>query len=91
VSRLAKRPKVDHATVAAALRANPGQWLPVGDYRSTTSGDGVIRDIRSAYARHARPGRHPYSPAGSFEARMERTEDGVRVHARYIGTKGGTK
>lgn len=83
MSRLARRAHVDHAKTAANLRAKPGHWLPIGEYRSTSSATGIALMIRTA----------PdtcnssvfYAPAGAFEARMELTDTGTQVLARYIG------
>lgn len=80
-----KRPRVDHVAMAARLRANPGVWLPVGEYRSVVSADSTAREIRNGYER--RPGRppSPYAPRGAFECRMDKTEFGVQLTARYVG------
>ena len=83
MSRLARRARVDHAQAAAAIRAQPGAWLPVGEYRSTTSADGTAWMIRAAPA-NSQSGRL-YAPAGSFETRTEPAETGTRVLARYTG------
>lgn len=91
MSLLAKRPRVDHHATATRLRAQPGVWLPVGEYRSSSSADSTFRYIRAAFQHSAHRRPSPYAPAGSFEARMNLTQDGVQVTARYIGdTKGGT-
>lgn len=80
-----KRPRVNHVATAARLRANPGVWLPVGEYRSAVSADSTARQIRNGYDHH--PGRppSPYVPSGAFESRMEQTEFGVQITARYVG------
>jgi hypothetical protein len=83
MSRLARRGRVDHAQAAAAMRARPGVWLPVGEYRSSTGADGIAWMIRAAPA-NSQSGRL-YAPAGSFETRTELTETGTRVVACYIG------
>jgi len=82
MSRLARRTRTNHAQTAAQLRATPGVWLPVGEYRSTTSADGIAWMVRAA------PGNESgvrYAPAGSFEAYTELTDTGTRVMARYVG------
>lgn|GEM_PF-3457345 len=80
-----KQPRVDHVATAAHLRAHPGEWLPVGEYRSAISADSTAREIRTGFER--RPGRppSPYLPRGAFEARMDKTEFGVQITARYVG------
>lgn len=83
MSRLARRTRTNHAETAAALRAQPGMWLPVGEYRANTTADSIAWMIRTARA--CESGRR-YAPAGSFESRTEMTADGTRVMARYIGT-----
>jgi len=82
MSRLARRPQTDHAKAAAQLRAQPGVWMPVAEYRSRTSADGISWMIRAA------PGHQSgacYAPAGSFESYTEPTDNGTRVVARYVG------
>lgn len=85
MSRLTKRPRADHKQTAAAARRKPGVWVVVGDYRSSISADHMAYAIRSGYRRGSTAGPSPYHPAGAFEARTELVEDGVRVHARYVG------
>lgn len=76
--------RVDHFAVAEECRAHPGEWLPVGEYNSRQSAQGLIGSIHGAVVRN--PGqRSAYSPAGSFEARQHLTEFGARVEARYVG------
>lgn len=85
MSRLTKRPRVDHKAAARALRAQPGVWLVVGDYRNSVSADNIARRIRAGYPiGHANDGT-PYLPARAYESRTELVEDGTRVHARYTG------
>lgn len=86
MSRPFKRPQVDHHETAARLKDQPNTWLPVGEYRSTCSADGICRDIRTGVQRHSHRRPSPYNPPGAFEARTELTEFGVRIYARYIGT-----
>lgn len=76
--------RVDHFAVAAACRANPGEWQPVGEYNSAQSADGAAGYVRNATISRSSL-RSAYSPAGSFEARHELTEFGARVEARYVG------
>jgi hypothetical protein len=79
VSRPVKRRHVRHAAVAAELRAKPGVWAPVAEYPARTSADGTAHRIRTGYEAPM------YRPAGAFEARVELTELGARVEARYVG------
>jgi hypothetical protein len=68
-----------HAEVADRLRAQPGVWLPVGEWRNSLTAKSTASRIRSAY-------RAPmYEPAGAFEARTVLTEMGSLVEARYVG------
>lgn len=76
--------RVDHFTVAAECRANPGEWQTVGEYNSTQSAYGAMGHIINAVIKSPSQ-RSAYSPAGSFEARQELTEFGARVEARYVG------
>ncbi|WP_435279277.1 hypothetical protein [Streptomyces sp. 1222.5] len=86
MSRLVKRPRVNHHEVAARLRSHPRMWLPVGEYRSSQTADNMARRIRKGYALGESEYGTPYEPAGAYEARLELTEDGTRILARYIGT-----
>lgn len=83
MSRLARRARVNHAQASATLRAEPGVWLPVGEYRASTSAYGIALMIRTA-SRSGSSGL-AYAPGGSFEARTELTDTGTQVVARYIG------
>jgi hypothetical protein len=80
-----RRTNINHFKVAAACRARAGEWQPVGEYNSTQSALGMLRDIRTASAR-ASSQRSAYAPAGAFEGRYSLTEFGVRVEARFIGS-----
>jgi len=82
-----KRKQADHAAVAAACRAQPGQWQEVGEYNGRQSADHVTNMIRTAYVdpRANRRNPSPFAPAGAFEARWELTEFGARVEARFVG------
>jgi hypothetical protein len=77
-----RRKQANHAAVAAACRANLGQWQLVGHYGSVESADAMVRAIRGAFQKGARSA---YAPAGAFEARRELTDNGARVDARYVG------
>lgn len=79
-----KSKQVDHFAVAAPCRANPGQWQEVGEYNSTLTAAGIVRNVRAAYAK-GRDRRSAWNPAGAFDARRELTEFGARVEARFVG------
>lgn len=81
MSRPARRSRANHKKTAEALRARPGVWMPVGDYSSNISADGVCYMIRAGRTTSG----VWYQPAGAFEAYMVQVDDGTRVHARYIG------
>lgn len=85
MSRRAKAPRVSHKVAAARLREHPNEWLPVGDYRSSITAKDVARRISRGYPIGAVEYGTPYQPTGAYESRTELTEDGTRVHARYIG------
>jgi hypothetical protein len=80
VSRRAIRPQVDHQQAAAALRARPGVWLTVAEYRNADT----VRSIRD----RIRTGQHDvgrwYQPAGAYETRTALTDDGTLLEARYL-------
>lgn len=79
-----KRPQTNHTAIAAACRANPGQWQTVGEYSSTQSAHGAARYIQTAITKNPKY-TSPYAPAGAFEARHALTEFGAMVQARYVG------
>ncbi|MFE2967500.1 hypothetical protein ACFXKC_28280 [Streptomyces sp. NPDC059340] len=90
MSRLAARPKVNHVEAAAKLRAQPGEWMLLGEYGSTQSAEGFANSIRTAYVKRG-PSPSPYAPAGSFQARTQLTEFGSALWACYVGPTGGAK
>lgn len=77
-SRSPLRARVDHDAVAAAARLAPGAWVLAGLYPSSTSAAGVSRNVTKGRMAH-------YQPAGSFEARRELVQDGVKLFVRYTG------
>lgn len=82
MSRLARRTRVNHAETATNLRSQPGQWMPIGEYRATTTADSIAWMVRAARGNESGS---CYAPAGSFEARTELTDTGTQVIARYVG------
>lgn len=76
--------QVNHREAVARLRARPGQWLPVGEYRSRSSAKVVVRAIHTGQWPDGNPSAYT---AGEYEATTELTELGVRVLARYLGSK----
>lgn len=73
------RRNVKHPRIAERCRERPGEWLKVGDYASDQSAYGIAHSIKTGTRIAA------YQPAGAFEARVELTENGARVDARYVG------
>lgn len=86
MSRRMKRPMTDHTKTAARLRSHPRMWMPVGEYNSTQSAEGMAHMIRTGQAKQ---GTSPYAPAGTFETRVELTEFGAELLAQYVGSAGG--
>ncbi|PWG13943.1 hypothetical protein DF268_08750 [Streptomyces sp. V2] len=80
MSRRARRTHVDHAAVAAALRAQPGVWLTVGEYRNADT----ARTIRRRIEEGQRDVGRNYQPAGRYETRATLTDDGTLIEARYL-------
>jgi hypothetical protein len=78
MTRPGARP-VKHAEVAARLRAEPGVWMPVGEYRTWHSAWRTATEIQQAYNKPM------YEPAGAFQTRTAPTEMGALVEARYVG------
>lgn len=72
-------PRADHLAIARALKERPGVWLPVTEYPSRSGALNAALSIRKADPLRV------YRPAGAFEARIEMTEDGTAVLARYVG------
>lgn len=79
---MSRHTRVDHAEVAAALRNQPGTWLPVGEYRNSTTAHSVSRIIRGGLQHTGAK----YQPAGAFETRTRFTDDGTLLEARYVGS-----
>ncbi|MFD5564469.1 hypothetical protein [Kitasatospora griseola] len=71
---------IRHQPIAEGLRAVPGQWAEVGNYRWHTAAKSAIHCIHN--------GSLPsYQPAGSFEAEARFDADGdAHAWARYVGT-----
>lgn len=86
MSRLSTRPRANHTVMAAKLKASPGKWLLVGEYRASQSAETAANEIRSAYGKR---GPSPYAPARSFQARTRLTEFGSAVEACYVGPRDG--
>ncbi len=80
-----RRKQVDHFTVAALCRANPGEWQDVGEYNSSQCANGIVGVIRRAYVKDPSR-RSAYVPVGAFEARHSLTEFGAMVQARFVGS-----
>lgn len=70
--------RASHVEAAAAARQAPGTWVTVGTYQASYTAHGI-----GVHARKARL--EAYAPAGAFEARTERTEDGTVLHVRFVG------
>ncbi|MET8475385.1 hypothetical protein ABZY90_19785 [Streptomyces sp. NPDC006422] len=81
---------IDHARVAAAARSKPGQWIRVGEYRSSQSAKATAGCIRKAGGSQLRTARNHYAPTGAFEARTQLTEFGCDVFTRYVGAQAAT-
>lgn len=73
-----RAPKIDHGAVAAEARKVPGRWVMAGVYPSSSSAAGAGRNVTHGRSAH-------YLPAGSFEARRELTQDGVKLFVRFMG------
>jgi len=83
VSRPSTWPRNDHRASAAQARKNTGLWIFAGSYNSTMSARGAQREVSVAE-------RFPsYRPAGTFEARVELTQDGANLFVRHLGTGAG--
>ena len=78
-----QRSHTDHSKVAAAAKAQPGEWTLVAEYKSTGTAHHTVSYIRTGYRLPA------YLPVGSFEAKHVQTEDGTAVYARFIGSAEG--
>ncbi len=81
MTRPVKRTRVRHDLTAAALRNQPGEWLPVSTHRALYTAWGAAQRIVTASRSAA------YAPAGSFEAevRPNPDTDETAVYARYVG------
>lgn len=73
------RRNVRHPRIAERCREAPGEWITVGEYANDQSAYGIAHSIKTGMRIPA------YQPAGAYEARIEQTENGARVSARYVG------
>ncbi|MGQ5576033.1 HNH endonuclease signature motif containing protein [Streptomyces sp. ECR3.8] len=78
-----QRSYTDHSKVAAAARAQAGEWVTVTVYRSANSAYQTTSQIRTAKKLPF------YRPAGSFEAQHRKVDGGFEVFARFVGTAEG--
>jgi hypothetical protein len=79
--------RANFTRLATAMRARPGQWMPVRVYRARTTADNTARAIRYAYTPSSTMRPSPWAPRLSFQARVVLVEDGARVEARWVGCK----
>ncbi|WP_338683841.1 hypothetical protein QD712_25550 [Streptomyces acidiscabies] len=89
--RWPKQARVDHKTVGEALRAQPGTWLTVGEYRNRGSADSVAHWIRVGRGGGTYQIGRWYQPVGAYETRTTLTDDGTLLEARYLGETGGAR
>jgi len=82
VTRLAKRPHVNHTETAQVLRANPGRWIQVSTHRAGYAARNMARSIERASHSPA------YQPAGSFQTWVKDRDDDSVVFARYVAERG---
>jgi hypothetical protein len=75
------RTRVDHASVAAAARQEPGVWRLAAHYATLPSAESAARRVPSATLLPS------YAPAGAFEAYCAQTSEGPTVWVRC--TEGG--
>ncbi|WP_416976659.1 hypothetical protein [Streptomyces sp. T028] len=71
-------PRPDHQHAAGQARQMPGQWVLAGTYASSASAKDTANQVRTGARIPA------YLPAGSFEGRMELTDDGTDLYVRYV-------
>lgn len=76
-------PRVDHAAVAAELRARPGQWAKVQHY--------ITRKNALTVAWKIRHGAYPdsnsrYAPPGAYDATVADIDGEHWLYIRYTGT-----
>lgn len=85
MSRLPRRPAIDHAAVAARARQQPRIWHRAGEYRSSFTAKGIAYEVRNGPSAHGRATSAHYSPPGAFEAWTRLTEYGCELLVRYVG------
>lgn len=76
-------PMVNHHEISRRLRAQPQEWGPVSEYRARYTANSVSRAIVTAG--HEARTLPMYKPPGAYETRIEMTEDGWLLEARYVG------
>lgn len=81
-----QRAYTDHAKVAAAARAQRGEWVPVATYQTADSAYQTVSCIKAGKRLPS------YRPAGAFEAKHHRVDGVFHVFARFVGvTEGGAR
>lgn len=70
--------RISHTVIAERLRANPGAWAHIGNYKTARSSAAMAGSIKRASWR-------AYEPKGAYEAHSRKVGDEYRVYARYIG------
>ena len=80
-ARPARHRRVSHRLAAEQCRSKPGTWQEIGEYQTRDSAGAIAGFIRRADGSIG----VWYQPARTFESRVERTDGGFRVDARYIG------
>lgn len=76
---MSRRVLVRHLPIAEGLRARPGQWAEVANYRWRSAAQAAIRCIHNGVL-------PAYRPAGAFETEIRYDAEGdAHVWARYTG------
>lgn len=78
---MSRRVLIRHQPIAEGLRALPGQWGEVANYRGNVAAKSAVYGIHT--------GSLPsYQPAGEFEAEVRYDAEGdAHVWARYVGAQ----
>ncbi|MGY1498590.1 hypothetical protein ACW4TU_18655 [Streptomyces sp. QTS52] len=74
-----QRRTANHPQIAKELTARPYEWGAVATYPAA-----YVAASTASHIRNAQRGFHVYGPAGSFETRATRVEDGTLLEARYV-------
>lgn len=80
VSGGSRRPRGEHAEIAAKLRERPSEWAPIGTFETARAAGSLAYAIRKGRL-------SAYLPEGAFEASARTVGEEHRLYVRFVGEK----